>query len=320
MASSRHYDTFRTTSSRPTIVPAYTPAVLKPLLMIGLVLAAQQPAPPPPATDIYEFNLPSGLDSLPSASPQPIATERGYENQPYYTADGRRLLFTANRDGKQTDIYEFDRTTRRARVVVATAEGEYSPTVTPDGKHISVIRVEPDGTQRLWQFTAAGDEPRLVLTEIRPVGYHAWIDADQLALFVLGKPATLQHARVSTGKATVVAENIGRSLHRIPNSSRISFVHREAADSVWVKEFDPATGAITPLVQLTGGDNERDVAWSPDGTLLMSAGSRISAWRRGDKAWRELLDVARHKLGAVTRMTVAPDGRALAVVVSERVQ
>ena len=291
---------------------------MRPLLLIGLILATQpQPAAPPPGTDIYEFTLSGGIDTLKSASPQPIATERGYDNQPFYTPDGTRLLFTANRDGKQTDIYEFDRKSRRARRLTSTAEGEYSPTVTPDGQGVSVIRVEADSTQRLWRFDQNGANPRVILTDIKPVGYHAWIDPDQLALFVLGKPSTLQHARVSTGKATIVAENIGRSLHRMPKATTVSFVHREAPDNVWVKQFDPASGQVTRLVRLVAGNDERDVAWTPDGTLLMSSGTRIHAWRQGEKDWREVFDIAGHKLGAVTRMAVAPDGSAIALVVNE---
>ena len=29
----------------------------------------------------------------------------GYDNQPMFSADGSRILFAANRDGKQIDIY-----------------------------------------------------------------------------------------------------------------------------------------------------------------------------------------------------------------------
>ena len=35
----------------------------------------------------------------------------------------------------------------------------------------------------------------------RPVGYHAWIDSRNLALFVLGKPNALVHANVVDGRA-----------------------------------------------------------------------------------------------------------------------
>lgn len=286
------------------------------------ITRASQPTAsvPPPGTDIYELTFDGSLESLGMAKPTPVAVERGYDNQPFFTPDGETIWFTANRDGKQTDIYAFNRKTRQVQSLIRTAESEYSAALTPDGTGVSVIRVEPEGTQRLWRFDRTGSNPRVVLAEIKPVGYHAWIDADQLALFVLGQPATLQHARVSTGRATIVATNIGRSLHRIPNSQMVSFVHREAADNVWVKQFDAASGAITPLIRLPAGNDAGDVAWMPDGTLLMSTGTKIRSWRRGDKDWRQVYDVAAHNLGAVTRMAVAPDGKSLAIVVAEPVR
>jgi Tol biopolymer transport system component len=289
------------------------------LLILGFVgaMAIQQPSPPPPPTDIYELRLSGGLATLSSAIPIPVANEKGYENQPFYTADGAAILYAANRDGKQTDIFEYDRAGRRTRAVTTTSEGEFSPTITPDGNGISVIRVEADTTQRLWRVDRDGKNPQLVLKDVKPVGYHVWIDRDRLALFVLGPPSTLQHARVSTGESTVVAERIGRSLHRVPNSTRVSFVHNEGPDGIFVKEFDPATGSIARLIKLREGNSERDVAWTPDGTLLMSAGTKVFAWQRGGQDWREVLDVAGRKLGAVTRMAAAPDGSAIAIVVNE---
>ena len=150
----------------------------------------------------------------------------------------------------------------------------------------TVIRVEPDGTQRLWQFDRAGGEPRLVLTDIKPVGYHAWVDADHLALFVLGQPATLQLARVTTGKAEVAARDIGRSLHRVPGTRLVSFVQKETSGAYSVKTIDIDNGRIETLVATVEGSADRDCAWMPDGkTLLMSSGTRIMKWRRGDAGW-----------------------------------
>lgn len=310
------------------------PAALLLAFTLLVALVSQQPPqplPPPAATDIYELMIGGTLETLKTAAPRPVAAERGYENQPFFTRDGGAILFTANRDGKQTDIFEFDRNARRMRQLIATPEGEYSPTVTPDGAGISVIRVESDGTQRLWRFDRAGSNPRVVLPDIKPVGYHAWIDAEDVALFVLGKPPTLQLAHISTGKADVIASEIARSLQQIPGGRFISFVQPEAGPGAttpaetgvpkaefWVKQFDPSTKAITPLVKAVAGSAERDCAWLPDGTLLMSSGTKIFAWRRGDTDWREVADVASHKLGAVTRMAVAPDGKALAIVVNEK--
>jgi hypothetical protein len=310
------------------------PAALLLAFTLLVALVSQQPPQPPPppaATDIYELMVGGTLDNLKTAAPRPVAAERGYENQPLFTQDGGAILFTANRDGKQTDVFEFDRNARRTRQLIATPEGEYSPTVTPDGAGISVIRVESDGTQRLWRFDRAGSNPRVVLPDIKPVGYHTWIDAEEVALFVLGKPPTLQIAHISTGKANVVASEIGRSLQRIPGGRFISFVQRDASPGAtmpaetgalkaefWVKQFDPSTKAITPLVKAVAGSAERDCTWLPDGTLLMSSGTKIFAWKRSAEGWREVVDIAAHKLGTVTRMAASADGAALAIVVNEK--
>jgi dipeptidyl aminopeptidase/acylaminoacyl peptidase len=215
---------------------AYTPIAMTRslLLLVALTISARQapqPSAPAPAatpgTDIYELAFDGTASGLAGAKAQAISTEPGYDNQPFYTPDGKSVLFTAIRDGKQTDIYEFDRATRKSKPLIVTPEGEYSPTVTPDGRGISVIRVEPDKTQRLWRFDRSGGMPAVVLADIKPVGYHTWIDGDQLVLFVLGPPATLQLARISTGKADVLARDIGRSLQRIPGGKLVSFVMRE---------------------------------------------------------------------------------------------
>ncbi len=279
--------------------------------MAALVLLVQQPSPP--ATDIYLIEMLNGLDSLRSAKPQPLAVEKGYDNQPAFTPDGRAILFTANRDGKQTDIYEHTRG-GATRALVSTPEAEYSPTVTPDGG-LSAIRVEADGTQRLWRFDRDGSHPHVLVANVKPVGYHAWIDGGRLALFVLGPPATLRLARPGEGSAEVVATDVGRSIQSIPGGRLVSFVQREGERFV-VKQFDPDAKRAELLTEAVAGSADRDCAWTPDGTLLMAAGKRIFAWRRG-ATWREVYDVQPHGLGTVSRMAVAPDGKALAVVVSE---
>jgi hypothetical protein len=49
----------------------------------------------------------------------------------------------------------------------------------------------------------------------------------------------------------------------------------------------------------------------------MSAGTKVFAWSRSAPEWREVLDVAPHGLGAVTRLAVSPRADALAVVTAE---
>ena len=281
----------------------------------ALVLLAASAAPqPPPSTEVFLAPLASMEGRLQAGSPVNVSNSPGYDNQPVFTPDGAALLFTSVRAGAELpDIYRYDLASRLVSRVTTTPEGEYSPTPTPDGTGFSVIRVEADGTQRLWRFSMAGADPALVLADVKPVGYHAWIDDRSLALFVLGRPATLQIADTGSGKAEPVAENIGRSLHRIPGRATVSFVHKEEGAGWWVKEYDPRTKAITPLVRTL--DGSEDCAWTPDGRLLMGQGARLFAWQPGGNAgWEEVASFAAAGLQSITRLAVSPKGDWLALV------
>jgi hypothetical protein len=300
------------------------------LLIVALIQAPSpqpaqppaQPPAPPPGTDIYLVPMTGGLASLKAAKPTPVSTTPGYDNQPAFSPDGARILFSANHDGKQTDVFAFDRASGRVSQVTQTPENENSPTFLPagvgDAGGFSVVQSEMDRTQRLWRFNAQGKNPQLILTDIRPVGYHAWVDADRLALFVLGQPNSLQLASVETGKGEVAANGIGRSLHRIPGTRLVSFVHREPSGEFWIKQIDVDSKKAERLTKVVEGNNERDMTWMPDGkTILMSSGTKIYSWTRGGSAWTELFDAAPHNLGVVSRLAVSPKGDALAIVVVE---
>src|SRR5687768_15416519 len=90
------------------------------------------PATPPPATDIYKSDVQATINKVREAKPQPIAPELGKDNQPFFTPDGHASWFTANREGNQTYILEFNRKPRRVRRRAARPEEEYSAALTPD--------------------------------------------------------------------------------------------------------------------------------------------------------------------------------------------
>ena len=264
------------------------------------------------------------------AKPAPVSTAPGYDNQPMFSPDGSRILFSANHDGKQTDVYAFDRATGRASQITQTPENENSPTFLPAGFFaeaggFSVVQSEmpaaPGGerVQRLWRFNAKGGNPQLILADIKPVGYHAWIDADKVALFVLGQPNTLQLASVKTGKAEILTRAIGRSLHRVPGTRRVSFVQRDGESGPYlIKEVDVDSRKVETLATFVEGSSDRDYAWMPDGkTVLMSAGTKVFSWTRGAAAPVVVFDAGDHGLGAVSRMAVSPKGDAVAIVVTE---
>jgi hypothetical protein len=313
--------------------------------VLGVVLVANGQTPPaqttPPArpsTDVFVAPLKVSGATVTIGPPVNISSSPGYDNQPSFTPDGAALLFTSVRgDAKQSEIYRYDFGAGAAGAGAAaagtltrlteTAESEYSPTVTPDGRHFSVIRVEADGTQRLWQFTMDGKSPSLVLTDVKPVGYHAWSDDRTLALFVLGKPATLQLADRITGVAIIAASDIGRSIQKIPGRNAFSFVLREMPEAgtpaggtptLIVREIDPKSRATTALVPVVSGATEADLAWTPDGLLLMAHDGALYGWRRGDKAWSRAADLNALGLSGVSRMAISPKGDRIAFVATQK--
>ena len=182
----------------------------------------------------------------------------------------------------------------------------------PDKKSISVVRVEADGTQRLWKFPLAGGGPSLILENIKPVGYHLWVDDGTLALFVLGKPNTLQLVDLRSGKAEVIAENPGRILRRVPHENKFSFVHK-VSDQEWlIKTFDLKSRAVATFIKTFQG--VEDYAWTPSGVLLMANGTKLFARKKSDWAWVELADFGNAGLKNITRIAVSPKGDRIAVV------
>jgi hypothetical protein len=303
----------------------------------------QAPPPPtpapaaqaPPDTEIYLASMKIANGAIEIGPAVDITNNPGYDNQPFFTPDGKAILFTSVRGGgTQTDIYKYDIAAKTIAQVTSTPESEYSPTITPAGK-LSVIRVELDAdkTQRLWELTADGRDPRPVLETIKPVGYHAWADDHTLALFVLGpstglgtgQPATLQVADTRTGSAAVLASDIGRSIKRMPlrpgsgqaGAATISFVQREGsgdAVNLVIKELNTSTRQISVLTPAVAGSTEAECAWTPDGTLLMVKGPTLYSWRPGQSGWKEVTSLERLSLVGVTRLAVSPNGDYLALV------
>jgi hypothetical protein len=292
------------------------------LLALSVALApaligAQQR--PPANTEVYLAGLPRDAMPLTGDAALNISNSPGYDNEPSFTPDGKSVLFVSNRDGKQTDIYRYDIATKALTQLTHTPESEYSPLVTPDGKTFSVIRVEADGTtQRLWRFDLNGSNPRLILENVKGVGYQAWLDATHVAVFIVGnngQPNTLQLADTTTGTTEMIDSNPGHglALRPGPRSSSapptLTYVCKTDPAHWVVKEFDLKTRATTVLMDALAGSE--DLAWDPvyrNTRLLMAKGPIVYASFSG-AAWRLVGDFTPAGIDHITRLAVNPDTR-----------
>lgn len=282
-------------------------------ILHSLFLAASSVAAQP-ASDIYVARLYGEKHDWRIEAPSDITNRAtGYDNQPHFTPDGRALLFTSVREDGQADTYIYDLASGESRRLTDTPESEYSPTPLPRGDGFSVVRVEADSSQRLWRFDSTGGNPTLLLPSVGPVGYHAWVDSTTVALFVLGTPPTLRLAKTESDYARTMVESIGRSLHMIPNSRDLAFVHKESDEEWWIKALNTESGSVRRLVE-TIPDSE-DFAVTPAGALLMARGATIFRWdEREVGEWRPIADLSGAGLSQITRIAVAPDGSRVAFV------
>ena len=265
-----------------------------------------------PGTDVWLAHLQARDGWVELGDPARITDRDGYDNQPHILPGGKTLLYTSIDRAGQADIWQADLASGTTQPFTRTdGESEYSATLMPDGEGISVIRVEQDGTQRLWRFDMTGQNPSLLVEDVAPVGYQAWGAPDQVAVFVLGDPPTLQLVDLTAGTTRLLAERVGRSLHSLPGRAAISFVQFDESGEGLIRAVDVATGVVTTLTRARPGS--QDYAWTPEAVLLMAEGSVLYQWTpAGD--WRVVTDLAEWGLGEITRLAVSPEGDRLALV------
>ena len=281
------------------------------LLVLGSATSGAQS----PNTDIYLAPLHITADSIIVGRAINITHRTGYNNQPSFHPDARAILYTADDSAGRTDIWRYDIATKRTTRVTSTPESEYSPTVMPGGARFSVIRVERDSTQRLWSFALDGSDPQLVLRDLKPVGYHAWLDSTHLVAFVLGSPSTL-HLIGRDGRGdTIVARDVGRSLARVPKYGGYGYTKRDGAGKLVLMYATSRDSAAVATIRAP--DDNEFFAVSGDGVLLSASNGKLLRWNDDTgpgSAWKVVADLSANGVRNISRLAVSLDDRWLAFV------
>ncbi len=292
------------------------------------------PEPPagdaPPQTQVWLAALDLALGTV--GPPRPVTNHPGYNNQPSFANDGSALLFVSNRSGS-INVYRYAIATGRTTAITATSENLYSPQELPDGSGFSAVRVvtpNANGAESksppIWRYGWDG-KPVAPMTDVRVVGYYAWVNEQLAAYFVVDADGT-RNANTAvladrlTGQTRLMTAKPGRSLGRTPDGRRASFVdktdpQRWVVAAMGMDDEKPLVLVATP----TGpagepeADRSEDTCWLPDGSLLMAQGSRFLRWNgQAGSGFQPYADVGPLG-GAIKRMAVSRDGRQLAFVV-----
>lgn len=269
-----------------------------------------------PSTDIWVGTLVRHGTELVVQDLTNVTDRDGYDNQPTFSPDGAELYYASAVDSTQTEIMRIVLSSGAVeRVTNTPGVSEFSPMFVPDGTAITAIH-EQRGKQHLWRYGLDGTDLGPVFSTAEPVGYHAWADEQLVGMFILGAsgtPATLQVGNGSTGEFRTVAENPGRSIHRIPGTEALSFVRKVARDEWWIERLDPGTGQTTRLVRTIPG--MEDYAWTPEGEIVMGDGDTLFIWS-GQGEWTELQALDQSGITQISRLAIDADGGRIAVVSS----
>ena len=203
-----------------------------------------------------------------------ITEGNSYNNQPLLTDNGIYFTQEVNELGQsQTDLafYSFD--DQQTYNLTNSPVSEYSATLTPKGDALSAIVVEADGKQKLWQYPLNTELPPSRIFEwIEPVGYHAWGIDNDLVMFILGEPHTLQYTKVAAAKGQVVAQNIGRTLMFNASLAAFTFTYTKNAEN-WLASYAPNSQMVTDLFRLA--DGVQDYTFKNDNTVIYALNNRI---------------------------------------------
>lgn len=287
------------------------------LLLALMVIAGSLAAQVPSGTDIWLLDMSISGEKFTFENALNITARDGYDNQPSFTPASGSVLYTSIREDNQADVYRYDIALKKTIQVTKTPTSEYSPSVMPGGKYISVVMVEKDSAQRLWKFPLNGGEPVVMFPTIDSIGYYAWFNKKSAAFFILTKPFTLQLAHTSKSSTQLLGRNIGRSIHHIQKGGQdlILYVYTPVNEtSKYIVACDDK-GKHDYLSPVKTVEESEDIAVIDNRIVVMAKGSKLykyDLWK--DNIWHEIADLSSFGISNITRLAISPDKKRIALV------
>lgn len=263
-------------------------------------------------SEVFVIDLGNSDGKITVSNPVNISNSPGYDNQPSFGIGGKSVLFTSARNGKNPDIYEYVLASMTLNQITDSIESEYTPRV-QDENTITFVREGEGQEMSVFAFDRASKAIAYALKNKEPVAYYDWNSVGGALVWI--RYASMAHY-VHPSKNTnifVTDQVLPSTPHNIPGTLKFSFLHRQGNDEVWIKEYDPETRTVRPIVQPK--DEKVDYCWMPDGSILMGSGTKLYRYHeKADMEWKMLADLSEFGLKKITRLAASKDGKKIAVV------
>ena len=230
--------------------------------------------------EIYSMNPDgSGLDRL--------TTSAGFDVQPAWSPDGKRVAFVSTRHDPNGEIYVMNADGTAVQRLTFDDHLDEAPTWSKDGKRIAFVSTRDDEQGEIYVMNAADGSGVSRLTEFTGTdGEPAWSPYGKQIVFVSGRDA------LSEGKTELYVVDVDtRQVSRLtwegvrvqapswaPGGKQIAFntlaqlpggTNGEPdvlSEDVYVLDLDGKR--VTRLTGGPGGPNDSQPSWSPDGKLI----------------------------------------------------
>ncbi|MEZ5013344.1 MAG: hypothetical protein R2794_03565 [Chitinophagales bacterium] len=245
-----------------------------------------------------------------------ITHHPGYDNQPAFTADGKYILYSAQADSLQMDIFSYELTSGETRQITHTTESEFSPVPTEDGNHFTSVLIEMDSTQRMWTYTLDGSARQLTMDKVDSIGYYCFLGNGTFACFMVTDVPTLIVTDVWRQRTDLIDTSVGRCIKRIPGENAFSYIVKLDDEHWQLKKYNMSKGSKSVICDFPNVGE--DYVWTPDGKLLTARRNQLFLYDySGDGSWKRIGAFFEDPNRNVYRLALSPDGTLLAFVADE---
>lgn len=264
-------------------------------------------------TEVYVYDIVETKNKIDLQNGINISNSKGYDSQPYFF-DDKRVIFAATRNGN-TDIALYDlKQNNPSLYYISNTEngGEYSPQRIPNSSNVSAVRLDKDGLQRFYSYNYKTKISKELIADLK-VAYPTWYNANTvIAVSIINDSLELYVVDLKKKTHISVAKNVGRSVHKIPNSNLVSFINKENKDAWLLQSLNPVTKEIKTITPI--GTSE-DITWLPNGTFLISKNKSIYQFNpEKDKNPRLFYSFSDENINNISRMAINASGTKIAIV------
>jgi len=237
-----------------------------------------------------------------------ITKREGYDNQPSFSPDSKKIFYVSFREDNQADIYQYDLRHRRTNAVTKTPISEYSPVLTADGKFITSVVVENDSSQCIHFINSLNGIHETKL-DVDSVGYYTFLNQDTIVYYKLTEPHSLRYHIKSSSEDRWLGNFPSRAFKPISRNTLLYGLKDTSKIIFYTYNFllrKAEKFATYPSL------NE-DFVWHPILGLVKSEGLQILYYDSLLQEWKILFDLSAFGLKKITRFDIDPKTNYLVV-------